>query len=630
MIFPLFIAMLLGVTKHDIIRGWIIRIATGLLGLAALILAMEYFKEPVAYYLISSEIINIILLTIEIGIAVYIIYIGIRYKTYLVSALAFIQTVVMTVFEFRSSHKHAMLQHHLFVDKLSIIMVLIIAIIGGLICIFAIPYMKEYTHHHPELKDRRRLFFTVVFVFLAAMFGIVLSNDLIWIYFFWEITTLCSFLLIGYTESSEAKTNAFTALKMNLIGGVAFAIAVVYLGSFFGITELKDLLKLSGADNALVIPAALLAVAALSKSAQLPFSKWLLGAMVAPTPTSALLHSSTMVKAGVYLLIRISPLLAGNIAGVMVMLVGGVTFLLMSCIAISQSDAKKVLAYSTMANLGLIAACCGIGNYEAIWAAVMLIIFHAVSKSLLFLSVGATEHVLGSRDIEDMHGLIVKLPSMAIMMTIGIAGMFLAPFGMLISKWAAFKAFIDSKNIILIIFLAYGSAVTLFYWTKWLGKIASIVPNKEKVKSTVTREEWFSLGIHAGLTVSLCLLFPIISELLIVPFLRDMFHITDVAMISQGNQYIMAIMLGLIFVLPVGMHYLKPKEDKIVTTYMGGINKGDNRHFEGALGEDKKMCLSSWYMQDIFGEKKLLPGGILVATALIVIVFALMIGGVLR
>ena len=139
----------------------------------------------------------------------------------------------------------------------------------------------------------------------------------------------------------------------------------------------------------------------------------------------------------------------------MVTTIGGFTFLATSMLAIGQSDGKKVLAYSTVSNLGLITACAGIGMHEAVWAGILLMIFHAVSKSLMFLSVGAVENVLGSRNIEDMHGLIVKLPELAFVMIVGIAGMFLAPFGMLISKWAALKAFIDSNSILLVIFLIY-------------------------------------------------------------------------------------------------------------------------------------------------------------------------------
>ena len=132
--------------------------------------------------------------------------------------------------------------------------------------------------------------------------------------------------------------------------------------------------------SAVLIPVILLAFAAMTKSALLPFSKWLLGAMVAPTPTSALLHSATMVKAGVYLLIRLAPVMSETLVGNMVALVGGFTFLIASMLAITVSDGKKVLAYSTISNLGLIAACAGVGTTETVWAAVLLVMFHAVSK----------------------------------------------------------------------------------------------------------------------------------------------------------------------------------------------------------------------------------------------------------
>lgn len=173
--------------------------------------------------------------------------------------------------------------------------------------------------------------------------------------------------------------------------------------------------------------------------------------MVAPTPTSALLHSATMVKAGVYLLIRLAPAMYGTWAGMLTTTIGGFTFFITSMLAISQSDGKKVLAYSTVSNLGLITACAGVGRYEAVWAGILLMMFHAVSKSLMFLTVGAVENSLGSRNIEDMHGLIVKLPSLTAILVIGIAGMFLAPFGMLISKWAALKAYVDTQSILLVV-----------------------------------------------------------------------------------------------------------------------------------------------------------------------------------
>ena len=234
------------------------------------------------------------------------------------------------------------------------------------------------------------------------------------------------------------------ALWMNLLGGVAICgchplSCHVQAGGIMGLEEL-----LASGKAIALIPAVLIGFAGLTKAAQLPFSSWLVGAMVAPTPVSALLHSSTMVKAGVYILVRLAPIFQATFSGYVLAFIGALTFLLASGIAISQSNAKRVLAYSTIANLGLIVACAGIGTYEAIWAAILLIIFHAISKSLLFLSVGTVEHRIESREIDDMNGLIVRMPKIAAMMVIGIAGMFLAPFGMLISKWAAIQAFIDA------------------------------------------------------------------------------------------------------------------------------------------------------------------------------------------
>lgn len=175
--------------------------------------------------------------------------------------------------------------------------------------------------------------------------GLIFSSNLIWIYFFWEITSICSFLLIGYNQTDEAMENSFKALWMNLLGGLGFAVAIAYAAISLQVINIQDLVALAVSSDAkaglALIPVVFLAFAGLTKSAQLPFSGWLLGAMVAPTPTSALLHSATMVKAGVYLLIRLAPAMEGNLAGLMVTTIGGFTFLVTSMLAISQDDGKR-------------------------------------------------------------------------------------------------------------------------------------------------------------------------------------------------------------------------------------------------------------------------------------------------
>ena len=275
------------------------------------------------------------------------------------------------------------------VDRLSMIMFLIVGIIGPLICVHAVGYMRDYHRHYPRVRGRRSVFFFLLFAFLSAMFGLVSANDLPLLHLFWELTTLSSFLLIGYTRTPQTIGFAFNALSMNLLGGLGFSVAIALLST--SPTGL-DLARLcAGPASAEVLPAvALLALAGLTKSAQMPFSSWLLGAMHAPTPTSALLHSSTMVKAGVFLLLKLSFAMGQSLVGTTVALIGLLTFVFVSVVAMTEPNAKRVLALSTIANLGLVVGCAGIGTPATVWVGVMIVIFHAAAKSLLFLVVGST------------------------------------------------------------------------------------------------------------------------------------------------------------------------------------------------------------------------------------------------
>jgi ech hydrogenase subunit A len=345
-------------------------------------------------------------------------------------------------------------------------------------------------------------------------------------------------------------------------------------------------------------PAALLCFAGITKSAQLPFSSWLLGAMVAPTPVSALLHSSTMVKAGVYLIVRLAPVLSGTAPGIVVALVGGITFLVGSFAAISASDAKKVLAHSTIANLGLIVLCGGIGSYEAVWAAILLIVFHAVAKCLLFLCVGVVEHKLHSRDIEAMTGLILKMPRISVMMQIGMAGMFLAPFGMLISKWAVLKAVVDTYPV-LAGFIVFGSAATLFFWVKWMGKLIEVVGPHENVEKSIGFGEWFALYSLATLTFGTCLFFPLISSAFIEPYVIEVYGKT--ATMAHGNFVIMAIMLAMITLFPLSfLNY--GRGVKVVDAYLGGANVNSSVRFLGSANAVEEVTMHNYYLRGLMSE----------------------------
>jgi len=619
-LFPLLIAFL----ALALPRGLLIKKVIGVLANAVLCgvpvyLLAAHLGQEATYYQAESHLVDAAMPLIEVVIAVYLIYVSVRSRRYLPVLLVVLQSVAILAFELTGGHTLEV-EHNLFVDQFSIIMALIVGCIGGAICLFAFGYMPEFHHHYQEVPDRRRYFAFLLYLFLAAMFGIVFSNNLMWIYFFWEITTLCSFLLIGYKNDKPSQDSAFKALNMNLIGGVAFAVGLVYL---YNASHVMELDKVLGLDKGMVLlPAVCIVFAGLAKSAQFPFSSWLTGAMVAPTPVSALLHSSTMVKAGVYIILRLAPVLQNTAASKVLTMIGGVSFLITALIAVSQRNAKKVLAYSTISNLGLIVACAGVNTDAAVWSALVLIIFHAVAKSLLFLCVGVIEYKVGSRDIEDMDYLIMRMPKLATCMLIGMAGMYIAPFGMVIAKFATLKAFVNESPVMTVI-LAYGSAATLFFWVKWMGKVMSIKggASLEVVEDRVSRWEWTTLGILAAATVAVCVAFPFIAFQVINPYLREVFG--QAPIVDTFNVYVILIlMISLWIVLPLGLLYYRTlgKGIRTVATYLGGGNI-DDVSYEGAMGKAGEIEIKSYYMEKYFGENVLFPVGVYLALTFVFIMF---------
>lgn len=626
-VFPLLAAIVMLAVKSNRARGLIIGLCSLLIASATIALLIVGLNTPQPIrFAVGGEWLSYLTLGVSLLITVYILYAAFRDKkpgTFLVAAVQLLLTVGAEVFV--KNRPEA--EYTLLIDNLTLIMALLIGVVGGFICIFAIGYMADY-HHHKQVTDRSRMFFAVIFVFISAMFGLVFCNDLMLLLFFWEITTFCSFLLIGYTRKEESIRNAYRALIMNLAGGIAFLGGIVWLEQTQHIVELDKLLRLT--PELVMIPAVLFAFAGMVKSAQFPFTSWLLGAMVAPTPTSALLHSSTMVKAGVYIIIRLSPVLKDTAPGLLIALIGGLTFLLASLIAISKHNVKKLLAYSTVSTLGLIVLCAGVGTYQAIWTAILLMLFHAVAKSLLFLSVGTVEQGIESLNIEDMDGLIMKMPRVTLCLLIGIAGMFIAPFGMLISKWAALEALIKA-NPLLSLFVVFGSSATLFFYTKWMGKLIMVRQPPDIHEEHIAPAEWFTMGSLSVLTVLVCMGFPIISSALIDPYIRQVYLRS--ANMSGGNILIMLIMLGLVLLLPFQI-LLQSKQKKHVIAYLCGANvlrcpdTGEpvspyeaNRCYRTAAGQTQEVTLRNYYFRKVFGEEKLGRMGLVLSLCLLAVLF---------
>ena len=222
--------------RKILVSGITLLVCGGVLALAALPVPGLWSGLPVEHQWLSTA-----LMVIEGGMGLYVVYVGLRARRPLIVALMLAQAGLMAWLEWaHGSELEA--AHNFLVDKFSVIMALINGVVGGGICLYALGYMREYHEvAHREVADRRPLFFALLFIFMGAMFGIIFVNNLLWLFLFWEITTLCSFLLIGYTQTEEARQNALRALVMNLAGGLAFAVAIVWFQRQSGSIELQAL-----------------------------------------------------------------------------------------------------------------------------------------------------------------------------------------------------------------------------------------------------------------------------------------------------------------------------------------------------------------------------------------------------
>ncbi|WP_305042870.1 putative monovalent cation/H+ antiporter subunit A [Geoalkalibacter sp.] len=346
-----------------------------------------------------------------------------------------------------------------YLDGLSLLFALLITGVGTLV----MAYAGAYLHGHPQ---QGRFFFWLT-LFMASMLGLVLAGNVLTLFIFWELTSLTSFFLIGFDHQREAaRQAAMQALLVTALGGAALLAGLLVLGQAAGGYDFATFLSRGEVLRAhpwYLAGLLLVLGGAFTKSAQVPFHFWLPSAMEAPTPVSAYLHSVTMVKAGVYLLARLHPVLGGTPAWFWLLTgFGGATLLTGAWLALRQSDMKRILAYTTVSALGGLVLLLGVGSEAALHAALVYLLAHALYKGALFLTAGAVDHAAGSRDVNQLRGLARPLPLLAAAATaaaLSMAG--LPPLLGFLAKEALYRAALAAPVAGLLTALAWTSGVLL-------------------------------------------------------------------------------------------------------------------------------------------------------------------------
>ena len=406
-------------------------------------------------------------------------------------------------------------------DRLAWLFAMLVLGIGALVVLYARYYMAA--------ADPVPRLFCYFLAFVGAMLGIVLSGNLIQLVVFWELTSVVSFLLIGYwSDNASARDGARMALTVTAAGGLCLLVGVVLIGRIVGSYDLDTVLASGDTirNSPLYLPALILVLAgALTKSAQFPFHIWLPRAMAAPTPISAYLHSATMVKAGIFLMIRLWPVLAGTEAWYWI--VGGLgmaTMLVGAWSAIFQHDLKGLLAYSTISHLGLITLLLGLDSPLAVVAAIFHVVNHATFKASLFMAAGIIDHETGTRDMRRLSGLWRAMPYTATLAMVAAAAMAGVPLlNGFLSKEMFLSEAVDNVgdhplHLALPVLATVASAFTMLYSLRFIRQTFFGPPPHDLPHAPHEPVRWMRIPIEA--LVLTCIAIGLVPNLTIGPVLE--------------------------------------------------------------------------------------------------------------
>jgi multicomponent Na+:H+ antiporter subunit A len=376
-------------------------------------------------------------------------------------------------------------------DGLAALYGLLAAGIGVLVFAYASAYVPRHLAHQGRPRRHEARLHGAMVLFLVSMVGLAVAQDLILLFVFWDLTAVASWLLIGYDhDDRNARLSALMALLVTAVSAVLMLIGILMLRAEYGTVQLAELFDVAREGTTATVAVGLIAVAALAKSAQVPFHFWLPRAMAAPTPVSAYLHSAAMVAAGVFLLSRIHPLIALSdvlldalvAVGIASMVVGGV-------LALAAGELKRLLAYSTVAQYGYVVLMLGIGGAAGVGAACFYVLAHALAKSALFMTAGAVTEATGEKRLARLGGLARRMPLLAAGSAAAAAGVAALPLTIGFFKDELFFKAAAEEGTAMAVFAVAGAALTFAYMLRfWAGVFLG--PGAPRVEPMERRLTW--------------------------------------------------------------------------------------------------------------------------------------------
>ena len=407
-------------------------------------------------------------------------------------------------------------QSGLFVlDHLAVLVLLLVNATGALALLFALKYMERHEQRRGIDNKRSALFIAAAAFMTPAMSGLLLADHLLWLLFFWQILIVAGFILISHDRTTLALKNGRTFIGWQLFGGAVFLAGAIGLQSLARSLTISELLVFSDA-SLILLPVAVLVTACLVMAAQFPFQAGLLNCAAAPTPAAVMLQAVTLVNAGIYLMIRMSPLLMNTWLAKVVAVIGMFSFAAAALLALMQHDSKRIFIFSTISCAGLAIALASLANLQAIYAAVLLTLLHGATKTLLLLATSGNASSF----------LSVRLALLA------AVSMLMPPFGIPLMQWTALEAV--TQNPVALLLLVAGIVISMLYWARFIVKRLETIGQA----GTMRLEPLYAVPqIAAAAVVVLLGLFSVpFTNWLIAPVLRENFRrFSDIAQADAAS-----------------------------------------------------------------------------------------------